>query len=308
MDITAAVKDDHRRVIASLSPAERRKLTALSDGPGLLRLSVHGGLAAVLGVLIALQVPFWPLLLFPQGLLLAFLFTAEHECIHGTGFRSRRLNQSVAFAAGLFLLLPPNWFRYFHFAHHRHTQDPEHDPELMGPKPRTFREYALYLSGVPYWTSLAKSLWANALGRAEEPWVPPKGVDKVQAEARAYLGIYAALIAASLLAGTTALLWACLVPVLLGQPFLRAFVLAEHARCPMVADMLANTRTTLTNVFVRWLSWNMPFHAEHHAYPAVPFHQLPPFHAVIRDRLRVVEPGYARFHARFAGGLERQER
>jgi len=47
----------------------------------------------------------------------------------------------------------------------------------------------------------------------------------------------------------------------------------------------------------------MPFHAEHHSYPAVPFHQLPRFHAVIRDRLRVVEPGYARFHARFAAGL-----
>jgi fatty acid desaturase len=42
-----------------------------------------------------------------------------------TAFKSRRLNRGVAFAAGLFLLLPPNWFRYFHFAHHRHTQDPD---------------------------------------------------------------------------------------------------------------------------------------------------------------------------------------
>lgn len=308
MDITAEADGDHRRVIAKLSPAERRELTTLSDGPGLKRLAVHGGLAAVLGTLIALKVPFWPLLLLPQGLLLAFLFTAEHECIHGTAFRSRRLNQSVAFVAGLFLLLPPDWFRFFHFAHHRHTQDPERDPELMGPKPRRFREYAVYLSGVPYWASLAKSLWRNARGTAQESWVPPKGMAKVRAEARIYLGIYAALILGSLLAGSAALFWACVAPALLGQPFLRGFVLAEHARCPLVADMLQNTRTTLTNALVRFLSWNMPFHAEHHSYPAVPFHQLPRFHALIRDRLRVVEPGYARFHARFAAGLGGEER
>ena len=47
----------------------------------------------------------------------------------------------------------------------------------------------------------------------------------------------------------------------LGQPALRLYLLAEHTGCPAVPDMLANSRTVLTNAVVRWLAWNMPFHA-----------------------------------------------
>jgi fatty acid desaturase len=39
--------------------------------------------------------------------------------------------------------------------------------------------------------------------------------------------------------------------------------------------------------------WNMPFHAEHHLFPAVPFHRLPALHDQIGNRFSHVEPGYA---------------
>jgi fatty acid desaturase len=38
--------------------------------------------------------------------------------------------------------------------------------------------------------------------------------------------------------------------------------------------------------------WNMPFHAEHHLYPTVPFHQLPALHRNIRSSLRHLASGY----------------
>jgi fatty acid desaturase len=56
--------------------------------------------------------------------------------------------------------------------------------------------------------------------------------------------------------------------------------------------MLENTRTTYTNALVRALAWNMPYHAEHHAYPAVPFHRLAEVNRVIAPRLKVTAPGY----------------
>jgi fatty acid desaturase len=43
---------------------------------------------------------------------------------------------------------------------------------------------------------------------------------------------------------------------------------------------------------VRLFAWNMPYHAEHHAYPAVPFHALPALHARVQGRVEHVEPGY----------------
>jgi hypothetical protein len=45
-------------------------------------------------------------------------------------------------------------------------------------------------------------------------------------------------------AGSPAPLIYWIVPALLGQPWLRLFLLAEHAGCPQVRDMLANSRTT----------------------------------------------------------------
>ena len=47
----------------------------------------------------------------------------------------------------------------------------------------------------------------------------------------------------------------------------------------------------------------MPYHAEHHAYPAVPFHKLPEFHEILQRHLKETENGYVRFHRRYAGQL-----
>ncbi len=62
---------------------------------------------------------------------------------------------------------------------------------------------------------------------------------------------------------------------------------------------LTNTRTTLTNGLMRLLMWNMPFHTEHHLYPPIPFHRLPDAHAAMRERLGVLQQGYARWHVGF---------
>lgn len=294
---------DHRAIIAGLSAEQRAALTGRRNGPALLRLTVHGGAILALGALILAGVPFWPLLLLPQGILIVFLFTLLHECVHETAFATPWLNRAVAATAGFLVMVPATWFRYFHFAHHRHTHDPDNDPELMSPKPETLRQYAKYLSGIPLWSGMGKTILLNAARPSNEPYVPEKGRPKIHAEARVTLFLYGGLAGASIALGSDALIWTWVVPALAGQPFLRAYLLAEHARCPHVANMLENTRTTFTTALVRFVAWNMPYHAEHHAYPAVPFHRLPQFHEVVRQHLRTTERGYGRFHRRFVEGL-----
>jgi fatty acid desaturase len=51
--------------------------------------------------------------------------------------------------------------------------------------------------------------------------------------------------------------------------------------------------------------WNMSYHAEHHLYPSIPFHRLPDAHRAIRDRLGVLQDGYARWHGQFIRTLRR---
>ena len=150
----------------------------------------------------------------------------------------------------------------------------------MSPKPGPLPNICA-ICPASYWTGMARVVVANAAGRNRDDFVPEKGRDKVVSEARAFLIAYAVLLAGSLAAQSALLLWVWIVPVLVGQPFLRAYLLAEHTLCPHVANMLENTRTTFTTRLVRFIAWNMPYHAEHHSYPAVPFHRLPCFHQIV---------------------------
>ena len=294
---------DHRALIAGLDRRERAGLLARSDAAGWRQLGLHLGALVATGLPIAWHLPGWPFLLLPHGVLLVFLFTAQHECTHRTAFARDGLNRVVAWVAGFLLLVPPEWFRCFHAAHHRFTHDPERDPELAAPPPLGLGHYLWRLTGLPLWWSSLRTLLVNAAGRCRDGFVPAGSRSAVRSEARAMLAGYGLCLAVSGAAGSDLLLRLWVVPALLGQPFLRAYLMAEHGRCPHVADMLANSRTTLTTGLVRRLAWNMPYHAEHHAYPAVPFHALPRFHDLARRHLKTVAPGYVRFHRDQAAAL-----
>jgi fatty acid desaturase len=279
---------------AKVDRAAQRALSARSDAKGLAHLAGHLALLAATGTAVgfAAESPWLVPALAAHGAVLIFLFAPLHESIHRTAFRSIRLNDAVAVLCGAVLVLPPTWFRYFHFAHHRWTQDPTRDPELATPKPATLARWLLHVSGLLYWRAQLFGLARRAAGRVADPFVPERGRSTVIAEARLYLLAYAAIIGGGVAAGSWAPLLYWIGPALIGQPLLRLYLLAEHTGCPQVPDMLRNTRTTLTNAAVRFLAWNMPYHAEHHAFPAVPFHALPALHGLLRDDLRVVSPGY----------------
>jgi fatty acid desaturase len=296
---------------ASLAPGSligKKRLKALSersDTRGLRQLASHLVALGATGAVIALSKgSYWlaPALVL-HGLVLVFLFAPLHETIHRTAFRNRVLNDVVAWFCGLLLVLPPAYFRAFHFAHHRHTQDPARDPELAQAKPHTLGAYLRVVSGLPYWRERIATTFSHAAGRVREPFVPAAGRVRVIREARIVLGIYGAIAAVSFAAGSWLALVYWVVPALLGQPFLRLFLLAEHTGCPAVPDMLRNSRTTLSNALVRRLAWNMPYHAEHHAYPALPFHALPAAHALLEDKIAVRSPGYLAVQRQIVAGL-----
>jgi fatty acid desaturase len=288
----------HRDAIAALSGLELGSLKEAANAPALLRLFGHAGILVASGTVVLLTHSWivWFLAMLVYGIALMFLFSLEHETIHGTAFRSPWLNTIIAEAAGLPLLLPPRYFRYFHFAHHRHTQNPARDPELASPKPSDWFSYFKYLSGIPYWRDAVGGLLRHALGRAHEDYIPAIGRAKVVLEARIYVLLIIALAAASVEFGWAWPLELWVIPALIGQPFLRAYLLAEHAACPLVADMLTNSRTTYTTAVVRFLAWNMPYHSAHHALPTVPFHRLPELNEKLGSRLKCTAQGYVDAH------------
>jgi fatty acid desaturase len=273
---------------------ELHALMARSDGPALLRVVWHLGVLALTGALLwRLRATLWVLpLLLVHGYVLAFIFCAFHETAHRTAFRSRWLNAVVGTLAGFLTFWPYRNYRVYHWEHHRHTQDPEWDPELFFAKPASLPAYLFVLTGIPNAIRRVGDMLRLAGGRADRPWMAPAEHRPLIVEARAYLAGYAVVAAASVLAGTPIALLVWIAPWMVGQVFLRPYLLAEHTGCGVTRDCLENTRTTLTLAPVRLFAWNMPYHAEHHAYPAVPFHALPRLHAQVRSRIEHVEPGY----------------
>jgi fatty acid desaturase len=290
----------------ALDRSQLRLLSQRSTGRGLVQLFTHLAALALTatGVAAARGTPWLVPALVLHGIVLVFLFCAAHETVHRTVFVSRALNDAVAWLSGALLILPPEYFRLFHFEHHRHTQDPERDPELGLPPPQRLRTYLWRISGLPYWINrLTISLRHAITGQVSEPFVPPLKRPWVVREARILWGVYVAVLALSLLLHSSAALLYWVLPALLGQPFLRLYLMAEHSGCALTRDVYSNTRTTLTHPLVRWLAWQMPYHVEHHAFPSVPFHALPAVHRLIRERIRVSAPGYIAVHRELLRGF-----
>jgi len=285
-----------------LPPEVLQRLTQRSDVRGLLQLGAHLSMLFFAGL--ALQHSrdsLWMIITLPlYGALLIFLFAPLHETIHYTVFKTRWLNNLVAAPIGFLLLIPFQSFRVFHYAHHRHTQNPELDPELIDMRPLINGRYWLYLTGLPTWWQSLKSIWRHASGVVDEAYIEARHHRSIVTEARIHLAGYALLLVISLLTSSAALWWFWILPALVGQPLLRLYLLAEHSGCDFGDNMLENSRTTYTLPWLNFLAWNMPYHAEHHYLASVPFHALPALHAWTGQRVKYKGDGYYRVNREIA--------
>jgi fatty acid desaturase len=293
----AVVRGATTRLIAA---DDLRRLSRRSDARAAAQLGFHVAGIAAASHAIAYAWGMQPLLLAPamllQGWLLLALFAPFHETAHSTAFTSRGANMIVGWLCGVPALFNWHYYQLFHFAHHRHTQDPARDPELTPPPPLTRGAYLFRLTGWHTWRGRVRVMALLVGGRADTfAFIPAAQRGRVIASARLQLAATLALVAAFVATGyVVALLVFWIVPVLLAMPLLRAYLLAEHTGCSEDDDGRRNTRTTLTNAFVRATMWNMPFHAEHHLYPSIPFHALGAAHAMLRPHLAHVDRGYLR--------------
>jgi fatty acid desaturase len=190
-------------------------------------------------------------------------------------------------------------------AHHRHTQDPAKDPELTPLPPTTLPGYVEKMLGVVFWRARLRNAWDGLRGDlAAYPYVHPAAAPRVIRSLRGMVALQLGTSAAVAVAfGWQALFLFWILPQIVGQALLRFYLFTEHTGCSMDRNGLTNTRTVLTTRALRLLMWNMPFHAEHHLYPFVPFHRLRDAHAELRGRLGHLQPGYARWHVDFFRSL-----
>jgi len=299
---------------APLSPDELRRLGQRSNAKGLARLTGHLAVIGATGWVYTLGLQrssHWLLVAaagIAFGLTLVTMFAAMHESVHRTAFRTPWLNNAAAWLAGVLSFYNSTFYRHYHGWHHRFTQIPGRDPELEDRKPTSLATYALEMSGLPWWIGKVRGHFAIARGRVGSyGFLNEKTRPQVIRSVRLQLAVYAAAIAVSVGLGQPLFITHWLLPVAAAQPLLRGILLAEHTGCSQDDNALTNTRTTCTNLPIRFLMWDMPYHAEHHRYPALPFFALASAHQALGPRLaHVARDGYLGMHIallrRLAGG------
>ena len=282
-----------------LTSAELRALSVRTNLQGVVRAASHYGAIALVGTLIWLTVSTYGLvwaipLIVVQGYFVAFLFMVVHETAHKTAFHSRAINLVLGHLSSFAIGLPYEYYCLFHWDHHRYIQDPERDPELLvGRMPASDTELAIAYSGLRQVAFRIGLMLRHAFtGNATATWIPEGKRHIVVREARLYVAGYVVLLLGSLALHTTLLLWVWIVPLIVGQLFLRPYLYAEHTGCDRTRSAFQNTRTTYTDSVTKWFAWNMPYHVEHHAYPSIPFHALPKLNEIVDRQIVFRGRGY----------------
>ena len=221
------------------------------------------------------------------------LLVLMHEAAHYRLHPNRAINDGIA----RFCIAWPHFisleaYRRDHNAHHRYLMT-DHDPDLQAHRATT--EYGMPLtkrrllyfflrdvSGFGLFGQLKAVLRFRGSGDATETPTPIRGF--------AYYGALAVVIVGTGGGPGFVLFW--LVPLITWLKwFLYVRALGEHygLTCSP-AQPMSLSRTVLPRWWQRWFfcPFNVSFHAEHHLFPGVPYHNLP----ALRERL-VSSPAFA---------------
>jgi len=284
----------------TLTRKELKNLMQRSDKPALIRLAIWCVLLAITSSLVWLSLGSWWLLpaMFIQGVVLVHHFSLQHECCHYTAFKTRWLNDLAGNVCGLIIMLPNRFFRYEHCDHHTYTQIKEQDTEMIE-LPANLAGYLFYISSIPYWKAKFSELWRHSLGRISEDdkqFVPRQEYRTIVFEARLMAAFYICLFILCIAFQFWYPLWFWFLPVVLGEPVMRAIRMTEHVGRPMISDMKSNTRSNNVSFPFQFLAWNMNFHAEHHYASSVPFHALPELNKKLSNHIYTEPRGYLGAH------------
>jgi fatty acid desaturase len=300
-----------KRGLALIEPKRLRQLSERSNARGLLQLASQLGAIGLAGTGLLLSRGSWwsvPFFL-AHGILLNCLYAGQHEMSHWTAFKSRWLNNLAGEIIGFIVIYPFTWDRWFHFAHHRNTQEWAKDPELLIRGPYTLGSYLLNLAGLSYWYGRVRSTSRLAFGviPAYVHWLNDDQRAQVIVEARWHVAGYVAIAMLSLFFQSWLAVELWLAPMLATKAFHQLQNIGEHTGLTHHPDTLKNTRTLTGPAWLRWLMWNMSYHTAHHTFPGVPFHALPALHREIEQRLGETLPcaAYLECHRDIVRSLSR---
>ncbi|WP_215224104.1 fatty acid desaturase [Echinicola shivajiensis] len=279
-----------------------KQLSVKSDFPAAIKLTLHLSFFAACLLCFAnwnLEgYIYYPLLLF-FGFIVFSLYAPFHESTHKTAFKTAWANNLCAWLTGITYGYSPGMHEGFHFEHHRFTnqeKDPEKGFSLPDFPGKTF--FQIVLAGVlgmlvPLHSLILSFVPVKYWDNFEAQWAPDRKRKAWQWECRLMSLIW--LVGFYFLSFNPSLMIMVIVGLFIGR-FIHGFItVTEHEGLSDSGHMLYRTRSVVSSKFYRWFWWNINFHAEHHTWPSVPFHQLPKLHELAKARNVRAESSYFNF-------------
>ena len=249
------------------------------------KLSLYFAICAALVAAILLLRGWLPILLCQVllGLMYAHGLELTHECLHGSMFRSARLNRLFGFVTGLPMLVSFTHYKYQHFHHHRYVGTKD-DKELFDYREDSLRNplrllgRAVNLSRIPtFFTVLFGMIngrYPEIFGKMEQRRTAPR--QELFLEYLVLAAVFVVALGLTVSGYTKVFLLVWFIPWLaFGELFHFLIELPEHlGRDRTKKNIYINSRSYTCNSLWAYIVNGNNFHVEHHLYPQVTIHNL----------------------------------
>lgn len=231
----------------------------------------------------AIPWPLVPLVSIVIGVAFAGLTFLAHETLHGAVVKGRRLRRVVGWIGLLpFVVSPRLWIAWHNRQHHGNTNVAGVDPDMY-PVLREYQESRLlravtdrFALGGRRWTGVLSLLFGYT-GQSTQMLLTARRRgflsrrDHLLAFAETGLGV-AVWGAVALVVGLVPLLFVFVLPVIVANWIVMAYILTNHGLSPLtpeVNDPLVNSLSVTVPRWVEWLTLGFGHHTEHHLFPAM---------------------------------------
>ncbi len=262
----------------------------------LLRVPIHVVLAIAAIAAIAYGWLPWPLVPVASlviGINFACLTFVAHEALHGGVTRTRWLQRVVGWIGFMpFAVSPHLWSAWHNRDHHAHAQmsnDPDVYPTLEHYVARATTRFSVDRF------SLAGGRWRGALSlvlgftvQSATQLLTSAAMTRHERR-RAFADTVVMLamwVGLALVIGLVPFVFAYLVPLLIANVCVMAFIVTNHSLSPRVEidDPLVSSLSVTTSRVVDWLTLGFGYHVEHHLFPAMSTRHAPEVRAQLVAR------------------------
>jgi len=209
-------------------------------------------------------------------------YTVAHESVHGSISGNhgslRWLNKALGYMAAWILMIPLTAHRHEHMAHHRHANDPVHDPDFPVAKMQNSLPAAARAAveiTIGQFSHYFKHRWKKA---------PVKQNLVMCLEvAAAMIPRLAVLLSGYWVEGLVLFVLAWLIGVVVLLYLFAYIVHRPHEQMGRYADTSTILLSGPLGTLLTWLWLFQNYHSIHHLFPRVPFYHYPKLYKEIEE-------------------------